>query len=404
MTEERTHGLLSGSSAYIWTNCTGSVFLTKDLPEEPPTKDSIKGTECHSTREILLEDHIQHQLHGSDPDIRAHLLTEDDEVLTLAQAAKNLIWNRVFNGHVTGKAYGQEDRFVIDEKLGMYGHVDVWVIEHDDKAKRVLRIHDDKYGGVFVPVKKNVQLAFYAYAAREEIRRLGKDIDYAKVSIAQPKWEKDPFREDTLTNKQLDAWGKKFFDAAHQIFVKQKPKFKVGTWCTHCKAKGICPKYQGDLSKKTSLKLIEVNTDMFPKPEVVPDEVIKNVVLHAGDLTAWLKSCKAYVINRHKEGRPIPGTKIVQNTGKSTWIKTVDIAESLIAAGIENPYNKPKVIGITKAKSALSKILGIEKTTEVMQQLVTKTNPPLQVVGEDDPRVAVKDFVGMLSAVEEDEE
>lgn len=401
---ERLHGLLSGSSAYIWTQCTGSVFLNKDLPEEPPSKHADKGTKAHTAAEIMLEDFLQHQIHGTDPDIRAHLLIDDDEVLELASKAKELEWEHVFKKHVTGKAYGQEDRFVIDEKLGMYGHVDLWVLEHDDKAKRVARISDRKFGAVYVAAKKNAQLAFYAYALREEVRAAGKDIDYVVASIVQPKWEKEPYRETIFTSKQLDVWGKKFFDAAHQVFVKQKPKFKVGSWCTYCKAQGICPKFQKDLSKKTSLKLIEGDVSALPTPEQVPDEIIKNIVLRSDELTTFVKACKAYVMNRHREGKPIPGTKVIEGKSKRTWAKDVDIGQFLISSGIKDPYNAPKVKGITVIEKELKKLFPGGKAAEVMQQLVTKTSPPLQVVGEDDPRPAVKDFAQMLSAVDEDEE
>ncbi len=401
---DRTHGTLSGSSAYIWTECTGSVFLIKDLPPEPPSVHADKGTKAHEATEIMVEDLLQHQLTGSDPDVRAHLLTQDDDVLDLAIQAKELLWDKVLNKHITGKCYGQEDRFVIDEKLGMYGHIDFWVIEIDDKGKRCLRICDYKFGAVYVPAKKNAQLAFYAYAGREEVRRLGKDIDYVRVSIIQPKWEKEPYREAVITNKQLDVWGKKFFDSAHQIYVKKKPKFKVGNWCTYCKAQSVCPKFQKDLSTKTSLKLVEGDMSLLPSPEQVPDEIIKNVVLRSGELLTFVKACKAYVMNRHRDGRPVPGTKVVEGKSKRTWIKEVDPGETLKLAGIENPYNKPKVKGITVIEKELKRTLGADRAAELMQQLITKTNPPLLVTSEDDPRPAVKDFAGMLSAVEEDED
>ena len=401
---ERLHGLLSGSSAHIWTNCTGSVFLIKDLPTEPPSKHADKGTKAHAAVEIMLEDLLQHQLNGSDPDIRAHLLIDDDEVLELASRAKELAWESVFKKHVTGKAYGQEDRFVIDEKLGMYGHVDLWVLEHDDKAKRVAKICDFKFGAVHVPAKKNAQLAFYAYALREEVRAAGKDIDYVVASIIQPKWEKEPYRETVFTSKQLDAWGKKFFDAAHQIFVKQKPKFKVGSWCTYCKAQGVCPKFQKELSQKTSLKLIEGDVSALPVPEQVPDEIIKNIVLRSGELATFIKACKAYVMNRHREGKPIQGTKVVEGKSKRTWVKDIDVGAFLISSGVAEPYNAPKVKGITVIEKELKKLFPGGKYVDVMQQLVTKTNPSLSVVAEDDPRPAVKDFAAMLSGVDEEDE
>lgn len=404
MTEERAHGLLSGSSAHIWTQCTGSVFLSKELPPEPPSVHASKGTLAHEITELLVVDKINYHLTGSDPKIRTVLTHSEGEELELATVAAELLWEKVLGGYITGKTYGMEDRFVIDEKFGMYGHVDFWCIEPDDKAKTVLKINDYKFGVVYVAAKKNAQLAFYAYAGREEIRRAGGDIDYVKVSIIQPKWEKEPYREAIFTNKQLDTWGKKFYASAHQIFVKQKPKFKVGEWCQYCKAKTLCPKYQKELSTKTSLKLIDGDVSVLPEPERVPDEVIRNIVLRSGELEKFLKACKAYVINRFREGRAVIGTKVVEGKSKRTWIKDPSIGEGLQAIGITEPYSAPKLKGVTVIEKELKKLLGSDKAAEVMQQLVTKTNPPLLLVGEDDDRPAIQDFAGMLSEVEDDDE
>lgn len=402
MSEERTHGLLSGSIAYRWVPCPGSVFLTKDLPPEPPSKHADAGTEAHTAVEIMVEDFLQHKLTGSDPDIRASLLIQSDIALELAEKARDLLWEHVLHQYITGKVYGQEERLVINEKLGMYGHADFWVIEIDDKGKRSATVVDFKMGYLYVPAKNNAQLAFYAYGLREMIRDAGKDLDYVRAAIIQPKIEHEPYRETTFTGKQLDAWGKKFSAAAHQIFVKQKPKFKTGEWCTYCKAQSICKLYQKELQASTSLKLADGNGEMLPRPETVPDETIKNIILRGDEITAFIKTCKAYVINRHANGKPLEGLKVVEGKSRRTWVKDVN-ADILIDLGVEDPFGPPKVKGITVIEKELKKLHG-KDLPAAFEALITKTNPPLLITDVNDVRPAVKDLVAMLSEVEAEEE
>lgn len=408
MTEApRTHGLLSGSIAYRWVPCPGSVFLTKDLPPEPPSKHADAGTEAHLAAEIMVEDWLQHKLTGTEPDSRAHILTQNEAALELATKAKELLWENVLKQHITGKVYGQEERLVINEKFGMYGHADFWVIEIDDKGKRCATICDFKFGYLYVPAKNNAQLAFYAYGLREMIREAGKDLDYVRAAIIQPKIEHEPYRETTFTGKQLDAWGKKFEAAAHQIFVKQKPKFKTGNWCTYCKAQSLCKLYNKELNAKTALQLSDGAPEGLPTPDKVPDEMIMNMVLRSDEIASYLKICKAYVINRHREGKPIKGLKIVEGKSRRTWAKDQsDAIHYLANLGCKDYLAPVKLKGITAIEKEVKK-LGTNAALDYANysgKFITKTIPPLTIVSESDSRPAVKDLVSMLSQAEDEDE
>lgn len=401
---ERTHAPLSASGAYRWANCPGSVFLLKDMPPKEPTPKMKGGTLYHEASEIIIEDFLQHKLEGTDPDIRAHLLNYPDEAMELAQITKEVVWSNVLNGFITGKSYCQEDRLVIDEKLGMYGYADLWIIEIDDRAKRCATVVDYKSTYDFIPAAKNPQLAFYLVALRKMLRQHGKDIDYGRGVIVQPKRKDKPFNDATFTGKQLDTWEKKFYKVAHQVFIKQKPVFKVGSWCQYCEAQGKCEVYTKHVQTKTALQLVDADVSLLPTPQTIPDERLVQILKHEDSLLSFLGAAKAYVFHRHQQGNPIKGLKVVEGSSRRTWIKDdAAVIESLKSSGIDNPCGEPKLKGITAIESQLKKLVGKDKAVTLLQPLVTKTVPKLTITGEDDPRPEAKNLVGMFSTIEEEE-
>jgi hypothetical protein len=162
-----------------------SVVLSRDLPKEPASEAALEGTAAHEVAEIFLTRFLHYKLTGED--LPWHETTPE-----LEAAAKDyidVVWKSVLHEAITGKAYGLEDQFTLEAKLGMYGFIDFWAVYIDDRGKRVGVVVDFKYGFVEVEAEKNAQLAFYACAMREELTRAGKNLDYVRGVIFQPKVE-----------------------------------------------------------------------------------------------------------------------------------------------------------------------------------------------------------------------
>lgn len=392
---ERTHALLGGSSAHRWTNCPGSCFYIKDLPPKSPSEFALKGTKQHEICEKYLRDYLNYKITGeSDPEINT-FLSSDDEELGIALFYRDSVWHKVLEQNITGKAFGFEDKFTINDELEMSGYVDFWCIHIDERAKRVLSIVDFKNGMHEVNAEKNAQLAFYAVAARQEFQNHGKDIDKVKCFIIQPK-SKVPVKQTEFTPKEIDSWKHKFYSAAEQIFVKKKPKFKTGDWCFFCPAKSICPTYSKKLSSKLALKLIDPTPEILPVPEKISDEAISSLILNYDTIKDFLDSCYSYGLARHKNGKPLPGLKVVEGTTRRKWLEGREqaVINALKPYGIEATDIKIKGIGVIE--KALKLAIGKEDAAKFMETFTERTTPSLSLVPLTDERLEVKSNLDLL--------
>jgi len=397
---ERAHAPLGGSSAHRWVNCPGSIFYQQQLPKELPGEAALMGTQAHECAERMLEDFLQHKLTGSDPTVRASL-TYPSDMVDAGQGYVESLWKNVLQETITDKAYMIEEKLTLDENLQMFGYADFVVVYIDDRGKRVGVVVDFKYGYHKVIADKNYQLAFYACALREEIKKAGKDLDYVRAVIFQPRVEPEyHYQEVKFTKTQLETLRKRFFAAAHQIFVKQKPKFKVGSWCEFCPAKAICKSYQHELSKKTTLNLVDIGHTELPSVLGISDTALARIVLHEDELLAFIKECKKYALARARDGKPVAGTKLVSGPVRKCWNEqnglTAELAKHLPE---EKIYNK-KVKGITDITRLLKQLYPGSDVQALLAPHLTSTPAKPILVSAEDPRPAFEGAVEMLEVLE----
>lgn len=401
--EAHTHAELAPSKAHIWVNCPGAVFHWRNLPPQTAGEHAIRGTHVHKLCEVSVADFLQHKLTGADPDVRFHLMGTEYTAEEIANAIeyRRVIWEKILNQSVTGKAWGTEERFTFDEQLGMFGTTDFWAVYLDDRAKRAADIVDYKNGFGYVEVKGNLQLLMYACSIRKEIRAAGKDLDYVRASIFQPNAGGEPFRSVVFTAKNLDTWEKKFYKAAHQIYVKQKPTFKTGAWCKYCPAQGVCTKYTQEIEKKTALRIVEPDKVVLPGVETLTDEQLSAICLHSDRIVEFIDAAKKHAFNRFLSGVPVPGTKVVQPEGRRGWVKdSVKVRDALVAAGIDQWHQEPKPITITEAEKLLkAKKLPLNGLSAVIEKGEGK---PI-LVPATDPRPAVANRLDLLACAPEED-
>jgi hypothetical protein len=400
MTDTREHSELSLSSSERWVACPGSIFLIRNIEVPPAGPEAERGTKVHEFCAVILGDFLKYKLEGSDPVARANKMVSDYELEDIenAHAYSDTIWKEVLDQSITHKAYGIEEKFIFDEKLDIYGTVDFWCIYIDDRAKRAAVIVDYKNGYNYVD-EKSGQLKSYACALRQEIRNSGKDIDYVKTCIFQPRClSAAPFRSAQFTVKQLSTWEKKMFKAANQIYVKKKPAFKVGDHCKWCPAKSICKAYAKEIENQTSLALITPDNVVLPAPEIIPDDKLANIILHSDAIEDFLKACKAYCLNRHLSGKPLPGLKAVLSNTRRCWRDDeILITKTLKEMGIkeEDLFQPAKLQTITYVE----KKLGRGK----LDDLTTMSEAKPILVPSNDARLEIKDGLAMLETVPEDQ-
>lgn len=401
--EDRPHAILGGSGMYRALNCTGSIFLTKDLPPAPDSEASVEGRIFHDGMEKELREFLSFQETGKHTPI-VHSEEFNAEMSDYAAQGIDLLWEKVFEYSVTGKKWGFEEQFWLHKKLQMGGYVDFFMVYIDDHGNRVLVVADWKYGYKHVTAKGNPQLAFYLCAFLEEARKMGKDIDYARAIIFQPRaYGKNAYEEAKFTVKQLDTWREKFFKTAERIFVEKKQIFKVGDWCEWCRANdGHCEAYARHQEKNLSLEMIDVEKIKLPKPRALTMAQRVRIALAATDIAAFVKAVKADVMRSFIDGHDTPGVKVVEGKSHRKWIEKESKVEKhltkLLRPLDSSPYNA-KFKGITQVEKELKSLYDKDEIGELLSPIVTVSEPPTLLVLESDERKAVETNLSNLKGL-----
>jgi Protein of unknown function (DUF2800) len=410
ISEEKKHARLGGSSAARWISCPGSVALSETQPEQEAGEPARIGTMAHTLAELALTEWLDHRLEGTPPDEKFEArcavyppdIDEDkwDEICQMARDWRDTIWKEVMDSTITGKIFGFEDYVTFDETLDAGGSIDFWVVYRDDKGKRVLVICDFKSGYKVVDAKHNYQLLFYAAAMREEMLRMGKDIDYCRTAIFQPKAQ-FPYSEHTYTVAQLEAFKVKAYKAAHAVYYSKKPKLKTGDYCTFCRAQAVCPKYTKEIQQKTGLKLIDPEHTPLPTVDLLTPEQISRILNKADELTDLIKACKLHAKQQYVKGDPIPGWKLIEGKGKRGWRKeqmddiVTTLKKKLGESGIKVVNEKPVALGTLEKelKKAGYEPKQIEK---FLKPFISVSSPPPKLVPESDKTPGIQNTRDLL--------
>lgn len=405
-TEDRGHSELGSSGAKIWSNCTGSIFLKRQVKEEPAGPWAAEGTLAHTVAENELRVFLYHKIHGSHI-ARGNPPETTPEMLEHAHAYKDAIWVRGLEESITGKAYGLEDQLFIDRSLDIYGYADFWCVYTDDRGRRAGLVVDYKYGFVGVSADSNAQLAHLALGLRQEMRARGKDLDYVRGAIFQPRSptteDNDPYSEFTFTAKALDRWHKKFLNAAHAIYVDKKPKFAVGEWCQYCKGKSLCGKYAKVLSKKTDLALADTSPIGLPPVETLSKEVIEKIVLCGDDVEDFIKACRARAHAELAAGEEYTQIKRVYGSSRRKWIddeskiiSTVSDAFLHLGHTTPPPLFEQSLLPLTTVEKELNKLIDKKEAAAIMAELTYPSQPSVKLVSIEDPRPAIEAATKLL--------
>lgn len=403
--EERGHSIFSASVAERIVHCSASVALSAKAPTPVPSPKAKEGTDAHAVADMVLSDFLAHKITGSDPDIRAHLLTSNLEFYNAAHEYKTALWENLLGQSITGKAYGIEERLDINPKLSMHSFTDFWALHLDNRGKRAGLVADYKYGIFEVQAEKNVQLAFYACALREEVRRGGKDLDYVRAAIFQPRLiSGEKYKETKFTAKQLDTWYKKFMEVAEKIFVTKKVRFKAGKWCYFCPANGICKHYGKTASVHKALELVDPTIATLPEVTSLTDEQRLRIVANYDTIKNFIDAVYNTVFTEVKEGYTFGDTlKIIQTAaGKRKWKKDLDPVE---LAGYFESFGIPEsdlylkeLVNISTLQAKLkTKITGGDtKAKEIISKYCDLSAPSLSLVPFSDPREPIETVLSVL--------
>ncbi len=391
--EERTHALLSASSAKKWINCPPSARLEESIAEEE-SGYAKEGTLAHSICELKLQKLFTDKN-----------MTERTYKSRLKKLQQEDLYRPEMEGltdeyadYVSGIAFSfPTPPFVAVEKRLDYSP---WAPEGFGTGDAViihgkqLHIIDFKYGkGVLVKAEGNPQLMLYALGAYHEFARLFQ-IEEAHLHIVQPRIPNNSAW--AVSMEKLLEWGEHIVKPAAELAYKGEGKFKPAAYCrgdseNYCKS-GFCKAYgRCRATAEQNLALMEEAFDternVRKLPPMLSWEEVGALLKKAMFLKSWVESLEKASLNHLVSGGELPGWKIVEGRGNRKLSDADAALEELMKAGYEEAvlYNRvPIPLG------ELEKVCNKEDRQNILSRYIIKPQGKPTLAPADDKREAME--------------
>ncbi len=377
------HAKLSPSSAARWLNCTPSMRLGENVPDET-SKYAEAGRLAHSIAELkarkkffvmskrtynsqlkkLQDNPLYEKAMDGYTDLYVEALTE--HAMSFKECPSTALEIEVPIGLVTGEkkedgspAGGTADCTQIGEGV-------LWVTDYKNGS------------GVPVSAEDNPQMKLYALGALALYRPFyGDTIQTIRVTIVQPAlnnisdWE--------TSREELEAWGRDTVAPAAAKAWAGEGEQNPGEWCkSH-----FCPIFATCRARATSALSIEEFKGTLPAT-LSPTE-IADALARGEPLVSWYNALRAYALEEVLKGHEIPGYKAVEGRGSREWDDLDAAFADLQARGVVEailweykPVTPP----------ALEKALGKKDFEKAAEGHVVKTPGKPTLVPESDPKPA----------------
>lgn len=404
--QEKDHAELGPSSWDRWSNCPGSVALSRGQPNNTSIY-AAEGSVAHEVADRVLREEIASaaDVEGQVFQCDGYDIVVDEEMVeavgTYVEYVRQLVPSegdillpeqQVPIGHLTGET-------------GATGTSDTIAIANGGK---LLHVVDLKYGkGVRVNAEGNGQGRMYALGALHKFGSVYEDIEEVEIHICQPRLE-EGFSSETLTIGELEEFKDQVELAAAATAIAGLGDIEHlvpgEKQCKFCPAAAVCPRIKEEMSKSMAL-VSPVTADDFadlslPKqaasiavnPDATPEklaEFLRAVPLIEAAITA----VRAEAERRLFAGEQVPGFYLgVGRKGNRKWSDDVDIEVELKKRLGAQAFEK-KVIGVPKAEKLFkSKPRTWAKIKDLIVQPEGKPsvcmegdkNPPYVPVSADD--------------------
>lgn len=366
------HARLSASGAKRWMNCPPSVALEEQFPDKD-SEYAREGTLAHSLAETMIR-YNAGQIKKAEFNRILKGIQKDElysiDMLDYVEDYASIVWE---DYNATKK---EDSLILVEQRVDFsdyvpdgFGTCDAVIIT-DGK----LHIYDLKYGkGVEVFAQDNPQLRLYGLGAVEAFDLLY-DFDTVEMTIIQPRL--GSVSTETMPVNFLRDWGRYTVRPLAEKAARGEGEFKAGDHCRFCKARQICR-----ARAEANMELAKME---FADPELLTDEEIGEVLRAADQLTAWAKDIAEYALTEAvNHDKKWDGWKLVEGRSVRKYKDEVKVAEELVKAGFDDAviYEK-KLYGIT----AMEKLLGKKKFSEVLKDLIDKPAGKPTLVPESDKR------------------
>lgn len=371
----KAHAKLSPSAAERWINCPGSIRLSEQCPPAGSTDYADEGSLAHAIAELkLLYDaaeisKVEWEKRIKELQSSEYWCGEMDEATDFYAG---IVRERIAALGEDDAALMVEQHFSLSEWVpGGFGASDAVIIGGD-----TIEVIDLKYGkGIRVEAEGNPQLRLYGLGASA---LFGDIYDFTKVrmTIIQPRL--DHISTEEMSLSELEVWADEVVRPAAKLALGDHAPTSCGDWCRWCPAKAIC--------RTRAEKQLELAAYDFTKPDLLQPDEIGEILRRAEELQKWAADVQAYALQEALAGQHYDGWKLVEGRSVRKYADDLKVAETLQAAGWpEAALYERKLYGIT----AMEKIVGKKKLTEVLGDLIVKPAGKPVLVPESDKREAI---------------
>jgi hypothetical protein len=387
------HSLLGASGAHRWLNCPGSFQLSVAAPPRPSSIYAATGTLAHQYIEIATQSALTAGLRpgqvgiddkelGTSWDLEGHSITVDQDLIDGVNVMMGYVHHAALGSDWVRCEFQVEldDYFPVDHPppVVMFGRVDVALL---DLAHGVLEIIDYKNGaGVFVTVKDNPQLLYYAAGVLRELpanqlRRL----TTIKLTVVQPNAPgSEPVRSHEITPVDLLMWVDDVLVPGVHACAQDDPPLVPGAWCRFCPAIHVCPRLMQDANEMAKRDFAD-----HQLPNTLDD--LAHELDTADRAQMWINALQAYAVERLKNQARIPGWELVPTRPTRKWIddetvtasalKTLNVPDDVIwETRLRSPTQIEKVLG--RGASGLTATLIESKSSGVKLARTRNSDAP----------------------------
>nr|WP_314460679.1 DUF2800 domain-containing protein [uncultured Clostridium sp.] len=381
MSEERSHALLSASSAKKWIHCPPSARLEETFPDES-SKAAEEGTLAHSFCELKLRKLF---IEPGMPD-----KTYKAELNKLKKDTRyNPEMDRFTDDYVAyiqKIAYGYPSTpYISVEKKIDYSHVapegfgtaDCIILCGSD-----LHVVDFKYGkGVVVSAEENPQMGLYAIGALAAYSLIY-PIDQIMFHIVQPRVHN--FSSWKTTAKDLQDWADAVVKPNALLAFKGEGDFCQGTWCDEgfCKAAGQC-RHRMNENMEVLQKELNPVTGKLVSENLISNEDIGKILPLLQLVSPWIKKVEKVALNKLLSDEAVPGWKLVEGRSNRELTDATKAFKDLIAAGYKKAMlYEQKPLALTEVEKLITK----EDYTTILSPYIVKPKGKPTLAPENDKR------------------
>lgn len=306
--ERKSHSALGFSSAARWMKCPGSIRLIQKMFHDPAPNDAAdEGTAAHHLMELALSSGNPAFL-WLDATIN---VDGKDWLVTQEMADAVDLFCEIVNRH-GGELHVEHPVCASSVHSDLWGTADALrITPANGDTPATLRVFDFKYGvGHSVQSVDNPQVLGYAVAAMDTLDLWDK-VSLIGGYIVQPRDARnsEAERRSYIGVEALRRWRDEQLRPAVEAVMSPDAPLVTGEHCAlFCPVALVCPAARA-----------VVEDALIADPETMPDDELGEWLTKAEAASAVFRAARTETVRRFRDGRQVPGWKMVQGYGDRKW-------------------------------------------------------------------------------------